>query len=329
MTITDIQIRFAENPDDEIQSIIQEMQLIPLARALSQLSTELPKELKNMLGAMLQTVNEIFSTELPALDNNPEITLRKISREFNLSRLLRERAMFRMYRLIRQTDNDGVPLYMYQRNPHTGTPFSTQNDFINWFTAEAHISRGFVYQRLAAIERLLIIGYELEEAFHLLAQKPFVVSETLRLLEKSSVLKWNGDIVNIDPDKAVSIAKRINPDRGDAFELLDDEEMREAFKPFVQSLLEEIAMHEDHGGALAHVKHEILSFPEITYSWDINGDVLVVELTRREIDPETGEEALQLPVIVPFIPDTYDLPAEIRQDLIERLPIRNRRTLDN
>mgnify|MGYP001394928907 FL=1 len=76
--------------------------------------------------------------------------------------------------------------------------------------------------------------------------------------------------------------------------------------------------------AMNFVNHDILMQPEISYIWDDELDVLVIEYIRKEVDLETKTEYIAEIVKVPLIPDTNRLPMEIKDDLIRRLPIRGK-----
>ena len=67
---------------------------------------------------------------------------------------------------------------------------------------------------------------------------------------------------------------------------------------------------------------------QIEYRWDRETDSLLIQLVKKAIDPVTKETFVLGTTTVPFLPDTLDLPSEIKKDLVKRLPIRNRKDLD-
>ena len=334
---TELAVRFTDTAEQEMRDLIIEMKLIPLADYIHTSKESLPPELSGLLTHMLIILKDIFSIDLPDV-KDPETTLRTVSRDINLSRILRERGLFRLYRLVHSTDENGVPLFMGIMNPVFGHPFAKQEEFIGWFCEEAKISRGTVFRRLAAIERTVTLGFTLEQSFDMILHRPFVIGETLSLLAEHGVVTWDkGQIADVDPEMALKLAEQINPAAADDIRnlvgmALEDadarDELKDAIKPILAGLLTEVTLHDRSKDALAHVKHEVLSIPEISYSWDKDGDYLIVELHRKEIDPETGEEAMSRPIVVPFIPDVTELPIEVKSDIIRRLPIKNRLYLD-
>jgi len=340
MKAKELAVRFTDTAEQEVAALVEEMKLIPLVDYVrkSKEDETLPPELSKLLTSMVNVLKDIFSIDLPDI-SDPETTLRTISRDINLSRILRERGLFRLHRLVNSTDEHGIPLFMSLNNPIFGHPFAKQEEFIGWFCEEAHVSRGTVFMRMAAIDRTLALGFTLPEAFNLILRKPFIIGETLHLLAEHDVVKWDGNqISDIDPDKVLKLAQQVNPQAAEDIRPLVDmayedegalNKLKDAVKPILASLLTEVSLHERSKEALAHVKHEVLSIPEISYSWEKDGDYLVVELQRKEIDPETGEEEVTQPIVVPFIPDVAMLPAEVKADLLRRLPIKNRLYLDN
>jgi len=350
MEQSQLTVRFTENAEEEISDLVNELRLIPLAAFITKSEAPVPEELKEHLGAMLNVLFDIFSINLPEISKDTEIALRTISRDINLARLLRERGLFRLYKLVNgrvgiaadgtivpETSNDAVeylPAFMTKINPNTGGTFGKQEEFIGWFCEEAHVSRGLVFMRLAAIERMLAIGFSLEEAFRLVVSKPFAVQETL-----TSVATWDkGTLIRVEPEVAKQLARKIDPDNIEHISDLADAaendplariELNRAIKPLIAGLVEEVAAHDRAKDAMEFVRNDILMQPEISYTWDNDGNSLIVHFIPHNIDPETGEEYESKPITIPFIPDALVLPKEIRDDLIKRLPIRNRYNLDN
>lgn len=332
MDIKEISVQFTDTAGDEVNTFMSEIQLIPIVQYLQQTDTPLPTELKWAITRILQVVTDLFSTDLPEIGDDPEVAMRTISRDINLSRLLRERGIFRLYRLARQRTEEGVPLYMCLVNPNTNSPFSTQEEFVGWFCESAKVARSLAFMRIATIDRLQTVGFSLEEAFSMIITKPYAIRETLNM-----VASWEkGDMLRVEPDVVHQLAEKVSPGSSDALEPLiqaakldpeNDElqdDLQAAAKPIIASLLSTVADHERAKDALNWVKHDILGRPEISYTWDEESSALMVVLIRKTIDNETGEEYMLPPVTVPFVADTIDLPVEIRTDLLRRLSIRNK-----
>ena len=74
-----------------------------------------------------------------------------------------------------------------------------------------------------------------------------------------------------------------------------------------------------------YVRHDVLAKPEITYSW--LDEALIIHIVRKAID-ESGVEVVINVEDVPFIPDyPGKLDEIIIDDLLTRLPIKNRRAV--
>jgi hypothetical protein len=336
MEIKQLAVHFTENAAEEVTTLVKEMHLVPIAKYIQQTDQPLPDELKNSLIMLLETISDLFSVELPGIDSDPESALRTISRDINLARILRERGLFRLYRLINSKNKDRVPLFMTMENPTTGSPFSRQEEFIGWFCSEAHVTRSMVFMRMATIDRLLELNFDLEKAFQIVVSKPSVIRDTLLM-----VADWEkgGEIRTVNPDVVMRLAEKLTPEnllqlapvaeaaRNDPSDQDAQEELNEAAKPVLAALMNEVADHERSKDAMDWVKFDLLMKSEINYKWDDETDSLMIELVRRSVDPKTGEEFMEYPVTVPFVPDVTELPSEIKADLLKRLPIKNRSML--
>lgn len=327
MEFKQLATNFSSTAIEEVRNIWRDMSLQSIVSTLGEHADQLPEELQAHLVNLLQTVGDLFSLDIPDLEANPNLTLRKVSRDVNLSRILKERAIFRLYRLVNERNEEGVLLYQELINPYTGAPYATQEEFIGWICEEAHLNRALIFQRLAAISRILTLGYDLDYAFKALLTHPYAVQETLRM-----VADWSkGVLIDVNPEVVLQIARKVSPESVESLEQMnqseeDDsrEQFIEASKPVFGMLLEEVASHDRSKDALNFVKHDILLQPEINYVWDEELDVLMVEYVRKDVDLETKTEFIAEVVKVPFIPDTNTLPKEIKEDLIRRLPIRGK-----
>ena len=348
----ELTLRFTETAQEEVDRLSHEMGLIPLVQILNQNMDNIPPELKESVAKILSVILEMFSTDLPIPSGDPEEALRVVSQEINLGRLLKERGIFRFYMLLEQTSYinpksgeivsgadldqfpDAVPLRMSQTlvNPITGSPFAHDNEFIGWFCSEAHVSRALLFRRIMAYRRMInTLSFSLEESFNILVSKPFAIEETIRM-----VADWEKDgLTHIKPEVAVAIAKKVQPGQSEEWEALaeraadDPEAMKlliENSKPILGDLLREVASHDRATDAMDTVRHDILKMPEISYRWDDEGDYLVVSIVSKEVS-ETGDEWVREIDHVPFVPDAVTLPPAIKNDLIKRLPIKNRNLL--
>lgn len=326
-----LSVRFTESAEEEVKSLVKELHLVPIVSYLNS-DDPIPPGLRDSLQQMLSIITDLFSTSLPDVHHDPEQTLRTVSRDINLARLLRERGLFRLYMLLNTKDENNVPVYMTVINSDTGNPYSTQEEFIGWFCQEASIARSLVFMRMATIERVLSLGVSMEDTFEMIVQKPWVIRETLNM-----IANWDGgNMKSVDPWVVSQVADRVAPAEADAIRELADqaktdpeamEELKRVAKPVFAELLQEVSNKERSKDALDFVRYDILGSPEISYSWDVEGNYLLIEMINKQVAPD-GTEYMAGIVSIPFIPDAPELPEQVRKDLIRRLPIKNKSTLD-
>lgn len=321
-----IQVMFTDSAEQEVAQLVNDIQLQEAFNSLKNNKDIDPKLKKQMLG-LVALFAELFSAKLPdVVEGDVATTLKIASRDINLSRLLRERGLFRVYRLTEMTKEDGTPIYMGMTNPLTGEPFARMEDLIGYFCEASHVSRSLVFQRLATIKRCQYIGMDLEKTFKTIIAKPYAISETLR-----TIGKWNGaELVEMEPEVADRIMEKYGSNIEDVPLLPDGRKdyTEDQIKGAIASLLEEVAEHERVKDVLDYVRHDILKKPEISYRWDDESDALIVELVKKEM-MEDGKEFIADILSIPFYPDIKTrLPEAIRQDLIKRLPIVNRAELE-
>jgi hypothetical protein len=229
---------------------------------------------------------------------------------------------------------ENIPEYMTKKNPNTGTPFQRQEEFIGWFCEVAHVSRSLVFQRMSTISKTLSLGFTLEEAYEIITSKPYAIRQVLNM-----VGDWSGgELTGIHPEIARRLAQKMLPTEAESIGNLIDKmlpvdndeassEVLAAIKPAIAKLLQEVADHDRVGEAIDFVRFDVLDKPEILYSWDENMDALIVEKIVKQIDPR-GTEYVASVERIPFRPDVPFLDDDIRADIIRRLPIKNRHTLD-
>jgi len=333
MEFKELSVQFTNNAEEEIQGLVNTFKLVKIIENLQE-DERIPDEFRGMVSELVVQLSDMFSINLPDVGTDPEVALRAISRDINLSRILRERGIFRLYQFVRQRNDDGVLLFMTLLNPDDDNrPFATQEDFLGWFCAGAHITRALVFQRLATIERLLTLGFTLEDSFQvLLMGGPSVIYDTLK-----SIGDWKkGDLLSVNPGIALRVTKSIAPDQLDEIRDIADnpdfehaDNLVEAIKPIFAELITQVAAHDSAKDAMKYVNHDILLKPELEYSWDEDNDTLIIEYIKKKYDPDRDEVYQEKPVKVTMVADiNFPLPDEVRSDLIKRLPIKNRRFLD-
>jgi hypothetical protein len=183
-------IRFTDNAQEELSRLSKELRLSNLINQIGD-SGNIPQDVKDDLRNLIFTLADMFGSDLPAAVADPVEALRTASRDINLARVLAERGLFRFYQLLKTTtvvyddtyrEEIPVPIYTQLVDPDTGEPFYRQEDFVMWFCREAKVSRALVFQRIATINRLLTLGFPLDEAYQTILSKPYAIQETLKEL---------------------------------------------------------------------------------------------------------------------------------------------------
>lgn len=347
----DITTTFVDDPQEEIDLLHHEANLLGLIDALKR--EDLPEDFSEQLGRHLAYLADMFNARLPEIKGqSPDVVLRLAARDIQVSRILKERGLARLYRLCRSyvpvsvpTDEVGgtreeeIQVFQTLRSPETGESFTTQEDFIGWFARAAHVSRSLIFLRFADLDRLTQgLGLNLEEAYRQLLTKPKVIGDVMR-----DLADWDGaEIVRVEPEVAKRLAQAAlghKPEELERVERLADQytrdqdwgtmiELVDAVRPALRSMVEQVALHTSARDAKKMVEADILLSPEIHYSWDPQTNSLVVEQEVVEVD-RRGERYIAGTKSVMFMPDSVNaVPSAIIKDLVRRLPIRNREQLD-
>ena len=353
----DINVVFHDDPQEEVQHLYHEAGIVGLISWLNEddnKGKDLPQELKEDIGRHIAYLADMFSANLPSIEGQtPEAVIRHAARDIQISRILKERGLARLYRLCRSyvtldvpTDALGgsrtvkVRTYQTLKDPETGEPFTHQEPFLGWFSRSSHISRSLIFMRFADLDRLTeALSMPLEEAYNTLLTKPKVIGDVLR-----DIADWTGSQISfIRPDVAdrlADVTMSNDPEMADSIkeyaqvyretgDFVDMQNLINATVPAISNLVQEVSMHENARDAKRMVQDSILMLPEISYSWDTTYDGLVIEMITTEVDEngntyETGKQAYLL------LPDSVEkLPQPIKNDIIKRLPIRNRESLDS
>ena len=99
------------------------------------------------------------------------------------------------------------------------------------------------------------------------------------------------------------------------------DELTEAMRPAISKLVDEVAAHQDTKDAMDFVRADIAGKPEISFSWDYERDELVCEIIVK--GKKAGTEYIKDIVTVRLMCDIL-MPPELRDELVTRLPIKNR-----
>lgn len=338
---TEIVTTFTQSAEEELAQLAKELRLGKIIKQLHD-SGDISPELRADVRDLAILLADMFGSSVPTYDGDPFETMRAASRDINVSRILRERGVFRLYRLIHSTvpvkDGDetiDVPVYAGLINPDTGEPFNRQEEFIMWFCREAHVARATVFQRIATIDRMLHLGADIDEAYRALIGRSYAVYQAL-----GEVGTWSkGELISVNPTTARRLVERVTPEAAEEARELSDaatntaipeeaqqharEKLKELVKPAMLGLVDEVVNHDSVRDALDFVRHDIADRPEIRYYWNQEQDYLEIEYVKKVRDLK-GMEYVSEILTIPMIPDVPALPKAVRDDLQKRLPIRNR-----
>jgi hypothetical protein len=312
--------------------LYEELQIGEVVSALR--SGEIPDKLQTLVVPLATTILDLFGTGTPGIGIDPISTLKSASRDINLSRILRERGLFRLFRLLNTNDEHNVPIYQTLTNPDDGSYFERREDMIGWFCKSAKVSRSVVFMRMATIEKLLGLGYELDDCYKTILTKPYAIRETL-----NEIAEWqHNELEYVDPEIALRLAEKYYDDAkrekiGQLVETIADpkrekaerdqaqDELTDAMRPAISKLVDEVAAHQDTKDAMDFVRADIAGKPEISFSWDYERDELVCEVIVK--GKKAGTEYIKDILTIRLAADQL-MPVELRDELVTRLPIKNR-----
>lgn len=331
MEISPIKLSFYDDPTKELVRLQEELSLGTLIEKLEyalRTGSALDEETTFQIYEAAEKIQDLFSVSVPQALDNPTQELKGIARGYHWSKLLREKSLVSLFRFVYMVkDPSGIPFIATQINPDTGAPFD-ETSFIHWFCHNAAINSTTAFQRLAAYKKLIGLGFTLESAFSTIITKPYLIGSALNSL---AVFDSTGKISKVDPDVAINVSQRLNPLSNEIKEIVESDtpdpekqkDLIEAYSPIIVQAIEEISAHTNPKEASKFLDQDVLGKPQVFYVIE-EGGVLVINLVERIID-ESGE-SMEQTIRIPFIPHTTDgVPTAIIEDLIKRLPIRNRR----
>jgi hypothetical protein len=322
---------FTGSAEEELRRLYDELQISDVVDALR--GKNLPDQVQALIVPLTTTILDLFGTGTPAIGMDPISTLKSASRDINLSRILRERGLFRLYRLLNTNDERNIPLYQSLTDPDTGEPFDRREDLIGWFCKSARVSRSVVFMRMATIDKLLGLGFDLDDCYATVLTKPQAIRETLRQIADWEV---GGELAHVDPDVAIRLAEKYLPldeqekvagyarkmKSEDPAEQDEAEEgIVKAVRPAIGKLVSEVAAHDNTKDVMAFVRSDIAGLPEIAFTWDYEHDELECEIIIK--GNKGGTEYVRDIITTRFIPDNEVHP-DLRRELTTRLPIKNR-----
>src|SRR5512143_438470 len=95
-------VPFTGSAEEELQRLYEELQISDVVSALR--SGDIPNDLQTLVVPLATTILDLFGTGTPTIGLDPISTLKSASRDINLSRILRERGLFRLFRLLNTND---------------------------------------------------------------------------------------------------------------------------------------------------------------------------------------------------------------------------------
>lgn len=335
-------VSFAQDVDEELRKLTAEMRIMSILNLLAADNRAPTEAEKADLRHMMLVLADLFSTSLPPIEENPVEMMPLAARDINLSRMLKERGLARLYRLVTlQTQavddltNQTIllPLFMTMDNPETGVKFRSQEEFIGWFCQEARVPRSLVFMRIATYNRLLTVGMPLEEAFTVLLKKPYAAREAM-----NEVGTWRREeLVDVNPEVAVRLARSMTPEfasqveeLAQAYDTAENEaereeikdEMLEAIKPAIKAMVKEVSGHQSMRDVMDMVRYDLAGRPEIKYWLDIDRGWIKVGYVVKSKDSR-GNSYVSQDLVYNLIPEV-PLPKEVLADLSKRLNFTNR-----
>lgn len=212
--------------------------------------------------------------------------MEKIVEEFSLGSALKERALFRLWRVWRNR----TYLEIVDDSP---TAIPGEPKYINWsaflkdFIIPAGLSKSTVYSRMKAYSILEWLGYDDSEILTKMSESSVRYGQSVNLM-----VDWN-----MSDDAPAAI-------RASSLGTLDDEN---AAKEEIRSVLEStIPVYERVSDALDHIRRDVVGGPVVSAWQDLDTIVLEYE------DTATGEHGI---VKYQIISDDYDAPLWVYDEL--------------
>lgn len=216
--------------------------------------------------------------------------INKIVTDLALGEALRERALFRLWRVHRDQSYTQI---VADEQDSMLPKYPTWTAFMADFCESAGISRASVYSRIKTYYQLEWVGYTELEMLQMMTRKPGLYERVLGRL-----LSW---------DSARNEPTDLKTDRLGEFDDMDD-----AREPIME-LLEDLDGHERINDALSYVDNTILGRPHVHMS--VQNGIIVLKYSEDDITAVDGS-AGQVEE-VQFLPDK-DAPAWVFDEIQRR-----------
>lgn len=323
------------SPDNAIAELEQFNPAFEMAKLYEKLNKgDFSEEVIRQVKDVLVSYSELFDTGVPDIQGMDFNTVLTISnREIKVARLLKERGIYRLIQALRMVDDRGLPLWQ-QLVDEDGEPFERQEDVIHAFCTAAHISRPTVFSRISLYNMLRFLEYDEEDSYRLVLLHPTLLYNTLKKLGDWS---WGTKALEeLDTGVVRNILNYYDCD-DDMKTMLDDIEagstevrgrFMEKFRPVLRGMLEDAVQQPNVREASKFLDVDVMSGTVVKYMWDLENDCLVVVIESSVID-QTGKVVDRTENSVRLFADNQTglLPSEAKEDLINRLPINNRKEI--
>lgn len=322
-------VSFPETPEEELLQIQQEIiDLGDLSETLKFLEgKEIPGDVYVQVKRLISFTLDLVSPAMPRA-SDMDLDLKKAAQELNLSRVLRERALARLYQLTSMEDKDGVPLYLRMVDTDTGEPFRTQEDFLDWFRRNARISRSLVFLRKSTYDRLVKgLGLTLEKAFKLTLTKPSVI---YMVLDNAGVWGRTGKLLSVKNSVARGVADLLphGEERSQietAIKNNNERALITAVVPALVNLIEEVASNPNAKDAMDFVRHDVLRKPRIKAWWDPQVQCFMVQMeTTTE---KNNVEEIEFMQTVRLLVDAPEVDPVLLAWIADKLQVRNKESV--
>lgn len=190
-----------------------------------------------------------------------------IVNELVLGESLRERAMFRLWRLWKAKGY----LNLFDEGSESVVPmFSTFEEFLSYFCQIVDVSRAKIFSRIKTYNELEWLGFSETQMLHMMSNRPGLYSKAL-----GKIIEW--DSQENEPESL----------KTDFFgDPSDPESAKETIKEFV----EELALHDSVTGALEMLNRDVLGRPEVSIF--MSGDCMIVRFEAGFVT-ENGHDVLE------------------------------------
>lgn len=200
---------------------------------------------------------------------------------------LRERALFRVYRMWRENKEEDIVAVLNER----GGDYQYFVNVVEDLSKRSGTSKSTIWSRIRVYSQLEWLGYDDQRMFEILNRRPDLTRRVL-----ANIMSW--DVRNQEPKKMLT----------DAFGDVEHDGIKENIK----TVLDEIVDHDNPAEALSYLQHDVLGRPEVALAV-VDHEFFAVKFTEVGYD-NMGNEVRGEERTVILSPE-FDLPEEIVEAL--------------